>query len=211
MKRRFFLMLASTVVLTAVSGCRTTRESVRASCGRPPYVGPIPGIAPCDRCRQSAYPPGRIAPIAVPGRLAAGDFRLPAAPVGECLCRSERGPTRFLLVVGLARPSGRSLLDPGVHLAAPEPIGSDSVSDSTDLYERQKSRPPLRLPSVPRRQGYGAAARGGHSPIRPGQRGRRLRLTTLSGRHRLAPNAPLSNGVASSHARRGRLRRSPSV
>jgi protein tyrosine phosphatase (PTP) superfamily phosphohydrolase (DUF442 family) len=140
MKRRFFLMLASTVVLTAISGCRTTRESCAPTCERPPYVGPVPGIAPCDRCRQSAYPPGRIVPLAVPAGSLPATSALPPAPPSNA----------FVGANGVQQGSYSSaLLDPGVHLAAPEPIGSDSVSDSTRLYGAPSQEPPAApLPSL---------------------------------------------------------------
>jgi protein tyrosine phosphatase (PTP) superfamily phosphohydrolase (DUF442 family) len=142
MKRRFFLMLASTVVLVAFSGCRTTRESCAPTCGRPPYVGPIPGIAPCDRCRQSAYPPGQIAPIAVPaGSLPATSAFAPSQPSNAFLGANVVQQNSYSSSA-LLDPSGRSFLDPGVHLAAPEPIGSDSVSDSTRLYGAPSQEPP---------------------------------------------------------------------
>ena len=145
MKRRIFLVLASAVVLTAFSGCRTTRESCAPPCGRPPYVGPVPGVAPCDRCRQSAYPPGRIAPVVVrPGFLpAASAFPPPASP--PPIASAGVVQQGSYSSSALLDPSGRSLLDPGVHLAAPEPIGSDSVSDSTRLY----STPAPETPAAP--------------------------------------------------------------
>jgi protein tyrosine phosphatase (PTP) superfamily phosphohydrolase (DUF442 family) len=148
MKRRFYLMLASTVVLTAFSGCRTTRESCAPPCGRPPYVGPVPGIAPCDRCRQSAYPPGRIAPISVPTALPPVTSAFPPPPANATV-RANVVQQGSYSSSALLDPSGRSLLDPGVHLAAPEPIGSDSVSDATRLYGAPAQEPPAApLPSI---------------------------------------------------------------
>jgi protein tyrosine phosphatase (PTP) superfamily phosphohydrolase (DUF442 family) len=149
MKRRLFLMLASAVVLAACSGCRTTRESCAPSCGRPPYVGPVPGIAPCDRCRQSAYPPGRIAPVPVrPGFLPATSAFPPPSSSGSFAGAGVVQQGSYSSSA-LLDPSGRSLLNPGVHLSAPEQIGADSVSEATRLYGAPSQEPQAApLPSL---------------------------------------------------------------
>jgi protein tyrosine phosphatase (PTP) superfamily phosphohydrolase (DUF442 family) len=140
-KRRLFLMLASTVALAAFSGCRTTRESCASPCGRPPYVGPVPGIAPCDRCRQSAYAPAVIAPIPIRRGYLPATSAFPPHPssvyAGAGVVQQGSYSSSALL-----DPSGRSLLDSGVHLAAPEPLGPDSVGDAKRLYGAPTQEPP---------------------------------------------------------------------
>ena len=137
MKHRLFLTLA----LAAAAGCGTTRQSCGPVSYFPPYTGATPGVAPCDRCRQAAYPP-RIAPVPVI-----------APPPGASAFPPSASPES---IAGAVQPgsyssaymdsSGRSLLDPGVRLAAPLPDLPDSVRDTTRLYGDPTREP---LPAQP--------------------------------------------------------------
>ncbi len=157
MKRRIILAATAAAALLAFSGCRTTRESCAPTCGRPPYVGPVPGVAPCDHCRQSAYPSGQVAPFPVFPSASPPVSAAPPAPAhtftGAGVVQQGAYSSATLL-----DPSGRSpLLDSGVHLAAPEPINPESESVATRLYGPTTQEPPL-APLPPGRDGKGAAS-----------------------------------------------------
>ena len=139
MKRRLFLML----MLAGAAGCGTTRQSCGPVTCFPPYTGPTLGVAPCDRCRQGALPPAPIAPIPVPvAPPAAAAF--PSTPPLNSVAGAF--PPGSYSSSAMIDASGRSLLDPGVRLFAPEPAGPDSVRDTTRLYGPTSQEPPLASP-----------------------------------------------------------------
>jgi protein tyrosine phosphatase (PTP) superfamily phosphohydrolase (DUF442 family) len=131
MKRRLLLKLALTTAMGVAFGCGTTRQAAGPVSNYPPYAGSIPGAAPCDRCRRSAYPPGRIAPtpvLASPGPVTSA-FPPAVAPDSYpgpgSVRQGSYSSSAFL------DPLGRSLLDPGVHLSAPIPDDPDSARPFT--------------------------------------------------------------------------------
>jgi protein tyrosine phosphatase (PTP) superfamily phosphohydrolase (DUF442 family) len=98
-------------------------------------------VAPCDRCRQSAYPPGRIAPIPAPVLQGPTASVFPSTPAdsfsgADPVRQGSYSSSAFL------DPSGRSLLDPGVHLLAPIPDGPDAARPFSPMPDAPASPPP---------------------------------------------------------------------
>ena len=142
MNRRFLLTLA-TVAVMAAPGCYTTRESCAPVSCYPPYTGPVPGEAPCDRCHRALFQP-RPAPVPV--------APAPAAPAISAFPPGVR-PENFASAIqpgsyassAFLDPFGRSSFDPGVRLAAPVAEGPDA----TPSYGAAAPLPPAAPPSPP--------------------------------------------------------------
>ena len=148
MKRRLFLMLLLTGAMATAPGCGTTRKSCGPVTCFPPYTGPTPGVAPCDRCRQSALAPAPIAPIPVPVAPPAAAVFPPTAPLDSVAGIFPPGSYSSSASIDA---SGRFLLAPGVRLFAPEPAAPDAGRDTTRLYGPATHEPPLAspMPSAP--------------------------------------------------------------
>jgi len=134
------------LMLAGSAGCGTTRQSCGPVTCFPRYTGPTPGVAPCDRCRQGVPAPAPLAPIPVPLAPAATAF--PAtAPLDSVAGAFPPGSYSSSASIDAA---GRSPVDPGVRLFAPEPAGPDSPRDTTRLYGPPTQEPPAApMPSAP--------------------------------------------------------------
>ncbi len=149
MKRRLFLTLAVAGALAAVAGCGTTRHACGPVSCFPPYTGPTPGVAPCDRCRQSACAPLPMVPVPAPVAPPATSAFPPPASSESIAGASPVQPGPYSSA--FADPYGRSPLDSGVRLLAPLPDGPDAAPDTTRLYGPSAQEPPSAqpMPSFP--------------------------------------------------------------